>query len=150
MNFKVFFFVSKENLKLFQTFWKLKYVQKRFTKRLKGLHDLDYRNRLLAFGLDRPELRRLRADLTSTYKILFALNDVEPNQFFNIYNVPPLRGHIYRLRNTQRVNTSLHFFSSRVTAPRNSLPVDVISFKSLNSFEQSLAKVGLSELIYFS
>ena len=39
-------------------------VQKRFTKRLKGLHEVDYQNRLLALGLDSLELRRLRADLT--------------------------------------------------------------------------------------
>ena len=83
-------------------------VQKRFTKRL---HEVDYQNRLLALGLDSLELRRLRADLTLTYKILCGLIDVDPTQFFNIYNCPPLRGHIYRLRcNTQRLNTGLHCF----------------------------------------
>ena len=107
------------------------------------------------------ELRRLCVDIT--YTILFGLIDVDSTQFFNIYNGPPLRGHIYRLLcNTQRLNTGLHFFSSRVIAPwnslfsscviapLNSLPVDVISFKSLNSFKLSLAKVDLSGFVYFS
>ena len=105
------------------------------------MHEVDYQNRLLALGLDSLELRRLRADLTLTYKILFGLIDVDPTTFFNIYNGPPLRGHIYRLRcNTQRLNTGLHYFSSRIIAPWNSLPVDVIYFKSLNSFKLSFQK----------
>ena len=75
------------------------------------MHNVDYQNRLLALGLDSLELRRLRADLTRTHKILFGLIDVDPNKFFNMYNGPPLRGHIYRLCcNTQRINTGLHFF----------------------------------------
>ena len=112
---------------------------------------MDYQNRLLALGLDSLELRRRCAVLTLTYKILFGLIDEDRTQFFNIYNGPPLRGHIYRLRcNTQRLNTGLHLFSSRVIAPWNSPPVDVISVKSLNSFKLSLAKVDLSEFVNFS
>ena len=58
------------------------------------MHEVDYQNRLLALGLDSLELRRLRADLTLTYKILFGLIDVDRTTFFNIYNGPPLRGHL--------------------------------------------------------
>ena len=77
------------------------------------MQDVDYHNCLLALdqaiGVDRLELRRLRADLTLTYNIIFCLIDVDPNKCFNIYNGPPLPGHIYRLRcNTQRLNTTLH------------------------------------------
>ena len=98
---------------------KVESVQKRFPKFLNDLHNADYYNRLLALGqLDSLKLRRPRADLTLTYKILFGLIDVDPANFWNIYNCQPLRGHIYRLRcNTQRPNTGLHFFSSRVIAP---------------------------------
>ena len=61
--------------------------QKRFTKRLKCLHEVDYQNRLLALGLDSLELCRLRADLTLTYKILFGLIDVDVQLFFNIIHM---------------------------------------------------------------
>ena len=130
-------------------------VHKRFTKRINVVDyvvdDVNYQTRLLALGLYSLELRRLRADITLTYKILLGPIDVDRNKFFNIYNEPPLRGHIYRLRcNTQRLNTGLHFFNSRVIAPWNSQHVDVISFNSLNSFNLSLAKVELSEFVYFS
>ena len=56
-------------------------VQKRFTKRLKRLHKVDYQNRLIALGLDSLELSRLSAGLTLTYKILFGLIDVDPTIF---------------------------------------------------------------------
>ena len=59
-----------------------------------GLHDVDYQNRLLALDLDSLELRRLHADLTLTYKVLFGLINVEPNRFSYIYKGSPLRGHI--------------------------------------------------------
>jgi len=41
-----------------------------FTKRLPGMANCTYRERLLATGLDSLELRRLRYDLTFTYKLL--------------------------------------------------------------------------------
>ena len=105
-------------------------VQKRFTKRLKRLHKVDYQNRLITLGLNSLELRRLSAGLTLTYKILFGLIDVDPTQLFNIYNCPPLHGHIYSLHcNTQRLNTGHHLFSSHVIAPCNSLPIDVFLLK---------------------
>ena len=57
-------------------------VQKRFTNRPKGLLTTKiYQNRLLAVGLDSLELRRLCAELTLTYKILFGLIDVDPTTF---------------------------------------------------------------------
>ena len=68
-------------------------VQKLSTKCLKGLHNVDCDNRLLAVGLDSLELHRLHADLKLTYKILFGLIDVDPNRSFNIYSGPPLHGH---------------------------------------------------------
>ena len=77
------------NIKMVQS------VQKRFTKRLKLLHKVDYQNRLFALGLDSLELRRLSADLTLTYKILFGFIRVDPTTFVNIYNCPPLRDQIY-------------------------------------------------------
>ena len=74
---------------------------------------------------------------------------------FNSYNCSLLRGNIYRLHcNTQRLNTGLHFISSRVIDPWKSLPVIYVNsycyVNSLNVFKQSLAKVDLSEFIYFS
>ena len=74
---------------------KVESVQIRFIKRLKGLLEVDYQKRLLAHSLDSLERRRMRADLTLTYKISLGLIDIDRTKLFNIYNDPPLRGHIY-------------------------------------------------------
>jgi len=47
----------------------LESVQRRFTKRLPGFQTLPYDERCALLGLDRLELRRLRADLILCYKI---------------------------------------------------------------------------------
>jgi len=51
-------------------------VQKRFTKRLVGMADLDYSRRLATLGLESLELRRLHHDLLCTYKILSNRMDI--------------------------------------------------------------------------
>ena len=51
----------------------LESVQRRFTKRLPGLKSLSYDDRCAHLGIDRLELRRLRADLILCYKILHGL-----------------------------------------------------------------------------
>ena len=55
---------------------KLESVQRSFTKRLVGFHHMTYTNRLKLLGLDRLELRRLRADLVTCYKIINGLLDI--------------------------------------------------------------------------
>ena len=49
-------------------------VQKGFTKRLPGLKNLTYKERLAASNLDTLELRRMRTDLIVCYKIVFWIN----------------------------------------------------------------------------
>ena len=52
-------------------------VQRGFTKRLPGLKNLSYKERLAATNLDTLELRRLRTDLIVCYKIVFGLIKVD-------------------------------------------------------------------------
>src|SRR5207244_3806641 len=52
-------------------------VQKRFTKRLYGLSELSYSDRLKALGTESLELLRLKADLCMYYKIIVELIDLQ-------------------------------------------------------------------------
>ena len=56
-------------------------VLRGFTKRLPGLKNLTYKERLAATNFDTLELRRLRADLIVCYKIVFGLIKVDFNNF---------------------------------------------------------------------
>jgi len=65
---------------------KLEAVQRRFTKRLYGMYDLEYTARLRALNIDSLEKRRLHADLVLAYKILFGLVDINSSDFFILNN----------------------------------------------------------------
>ena len=63
-------------------------VLRRFTRRIPYLSRLSYAERLAALNLDTLELRRLRIDLITYYKILNNLTPLTWEYYFNIY-IPP-------------------------------------------------------------
>jgi len=80
----------------------LEAVQKRFTKRLHGMQQLDYPSRLAELHIDSLELRRLHFDLIYTYKLLFGLIDLNPSEYFSLKSsassdTVTTRGHPYSL-----------------------------------------------------
>ena len=95
---------------------KIESVQRRFTKRLSGFESLDYKTRLSLLNMDSLEMRRLRADLLYTYKILFGLVDQQASDFFTYtrsVHIINTRGHCYKLHpSTSRVDVRKYFFSN--------------------------------------
>ena len=57
-------------------------VQRYFTKRLQGLWDSPYSDRLLMCGLQSLELRRINIDLILVYKIVYKLVSLDFDSFF--------------------------------------------------------------------
>ena len=57
-------------------------AQRRFTKRLRGLRDVAYTDRLNCLGLPTLELRRLQLDLIFCYKIVFGLTSLTSSDYF--------------------------------------------------------------------
>ena len=72
-------------------------VQRRFTKRLRGLCNLSYCDRLIKLGLCTLELRRLHLDLLYCSKIVFGLVNVNFDDFFVLSTNTNTRGHKYKL-----------------------------------------------------
>ena len=75
----------------------LESVQRRFTKKLNGLHDLTYEQRLQVLNLDSLEVRRIRADLVLTFKIIRGISRVKISDFFTVSTATKTRGHCYKL-----------------------------------------------------
>jgi len=67
-----------------------------FTKRLLGMKDHSYDERLKLLNLERLELRRIWSDLLWFYKIVFGLVHVNKEEFFAIRQ-SSTRGHPYKL-----------------------------------------------------
>ena len=131
---------------------KIESVQRRWTKRISGLEELPYEDRLRRVGLYSMKGRRLRADLILTWKILSGNCPTLDSLFSNAYFFPPLRtrGHSRKLF-LPRVDTDIRsrFFSVRVVPLWNSLPEDVVSSPSLVSFKTRLHAALCDKLYEF-
>ena len=125
---------------------KLESVQRRFTKRIHGLQELSYRERLRLLNLDSLECRRLRFDLILAYKILFGHTDLDADDYFVLNSSSrPTRGHQYKLVPQRcNCNTRQSYFSFRVIKVWNVLPVFIVNFSNLVNFKRSLYNVRLS------
>jgi hypothetical protein len=124
-------------------------VQRRFTKRLPGMDNLSYTERLTKLSLDSLQLRRLKFDLILTYKIIFGLVDTNVTDFFIMRTSSTTRGHPYKIFAEHcSLDCRKYFFSNRVTEPWNNLPLDT-NFSSLYSFKKSINIVDFTKFIKY-
>ena len=92
---------------------KIEKVQRNFTRRLPGLGDLDYSQRLETLGLETLEGRRPRFDLIEAFKITKGFLVLEFADFFQFKADRRSRGHQYqqRLISIPRLDVCKYFFS---------------------------------------
>jgi hypothetical protein len=124
---------------------KIESVQRRFTKRLRGLAETDYAARLSLLDLPSLEQRRLMLDLTLTYKVTFGLIDVTFN-YFSLRQTASMstRGNPYKLNCVHgRTDVRQHYFCNRVCNIWNSLPPSIVDFTSISSFRRTQRNVNL-------
>ena len=115
-------------------------VQQHFTKRINGLKDLSYEERLVKLKLPSLEYRRLRGDLIEVFKIVNNIYDHETtNNLFKRDLESKTRAHSYKLTKDRALTRKyLHFFSNRVINNWNGLPEHIVSSKSLNLFKNRI------------
>lgn len=114
-------------------------VQRRATKLLSWLKDKPYPERLRRLGLPCLEHRRSRGDMIEVYKYLHDSYDTQRPHFEHPSEQHSLRGHSLKLyKKSFRLNVRGHFFSNRVVTTWNSLPDNIVSAPSLNSFKSRL------------
>src|SRR5664279_4384617 len=103
--------------------------------------------RLNILNLDSLEVRRLRFDLLSTYKMLFGLLRVDCNCMFKFSPVNVTRGHCYKLyAATSRVNVRHNFYCNRVVNIWNRLPACSDNFRNYSSFKSFLMRIDFEQL----
>ena len=120
----------------FGTIRDIEKVQKRATKMVRGCKNLNYSERLRYLALPTLRYRRLRGDMIEVYKILHGYYDS---------NVVPtlLRNHDTRSRGNSlkllhvrcNLDVKKYSFCLRVVGYWNSLPDNVVTACSLNSFK---------------
>jgi hypothetical protein len=128
---------------------KLEAVQRRFTKKLKGFSSLTYADRLSKLNADTLELRRLKQDLSTMYKVFNGLLDLSIVNFFEFSNHNRTRGHAFKLVKPVCENNARAFsFACRRISCWNSLPVDVVLIKSLSLFKEKLNYINFSKYLF--
>ena len=119
----------------------LESVQRRTSKLIPELSKLDYIERLKKLNLPSLYYRRARGDMIECYKYLSGMytitQDILPRD-----NKAMTRGHSLKLlKPSAKTSTRANFFSVRVVNAWNSLPEEVVSAPSLNSFKNGLDKL---------
>ena len=114
-------------------------VQRRATKRVRGLEDKPYPERLKLLGLPTLEYRRMRQDIITVYKLLHGLEDIPADNLLLQDKETRTRGHSLKLKKEHtRVLKTRGFFRHRVVNLWNSLPQNIVEASSLNAFKTSL------------
>jgi hypothetical protein len=117
---------------------RLESCQRRLTRWCQPLRHLSYQERLFRLNLPTVELRLIRGDMIMLYQIFNHLIDVNPSDFF-CFATNQTRGHDFKLLGSvSHLNVRHRFFTERVIPLWNSLPDDVVSSPSLNSFKARL------------
>lgn len=128
----------------------LESVQRMFTKKLPGYDKMSYKARLFKLKLPSLELRRLRADLLLCYKI-FHGDVCGPPERYGLKlscQIKGTRGHSLKLcADHSRVDTRLHFFSTRIVKPWNALPADIVHSLSAQNFKRHLININLNKFL---
>jgi len=89
-------------------------VQRSFSKRLPGLTDKSYSERLRILGLHSLEKRRVFRDLVFVYKILNSLVDLDSTRFFNLATYDGTRNNGKKLTtNRSRLDCHKYTFKNR-------------------------------------
>ena len=118
-------------------------VQRSFTRRIYGLEDLSYWDRLAICQLEPLELRRIKRDLLLLYKMRHRLVKLNFYDFFRYAPNVGNRGHRDKLYPiTVPTERSLASFAHRVVNNWNTLPEYVIESTSVCSFKSNLNSVS--------
>jgi hypothetical protein len=130
-------------------------VQKRATKMLPVIKDMDYVSRNKRLNLPSLRYRRMRGDMLETYKMMNGHyeEDIIPSMKKRddvVHSARATRGHSLMLFQ-QRCNTEVrrHSFTQRVVPMWNSLPDEVVRAPSKDCFKNRLDKLWKKQPIYF-
>ena len=118
-------------------------VQRVFTKRIPGLWNTPYLERLQILNLKSLESRRIVNDLILLYKMVNHLIDLNNSDFFT-FNQSTTRGHSAKINHEySRLDIRKYFFTNRTVTIWNALPQSIIDSSSLQMFKSKINEYNL-------
>ena len=118
---------------------KIENVQRKFTKHIKGLSNLQYEERLKKINLPSLEYRQIRGDMIQVFKIAHNFYDnASVQNLFDFSNNTRLRGHNFKIIKKFTNKSKYHkFFTNRIVNQWNDLPSYIVNSKTINEFKNN-------------
>ncbi len=122
-------------------------VQRKFTKRLPGLRELSYNQRLLSLKCSTLELRRLHLDLIFLYKILHGHFDIDYAKYFE-FKTNRTRGNSWALvKKYSNKDIKKFSFAQRIVNIWNYLPENTVTAVTVPAFKKSLHSIDFDRFL---
>jgi hypothetical protein len=122
-------------------------VQKRATKMLPSLKNMNCEERLRELKLPTLRFRRLSGDMIEVYKILTGRYDKKvADDIFEVCSNKITRGHSMKLNKKRcRIDIRKYYFTNRVVDIWKDLPESVVSANTMFTFENKLDKYSVNQ-----
>lgn len=127
-------------------------VQRRASKKIQGLGNLSYPDRLKALKLPTLRYRRYRGDMIEMWKLTHSKYDIEVIDNLVELQASRTRGHQFNLAKpsiNKKLNCRLFSFKHRVREQWNNLPKPVVSAGTINTFKNKLDKLWEGSDVYY-
>lgn len=126
---------------------KIESVQRLFTKKLIGLKDMTYPDRLKCLNTESLEVRRIKCDLTMYFKILHEIVDIPNGNLFQVRVVRTRSNGLTLYKDKFNCNVERYFFKNRCINIWNMLPQNVVCSSNLPLFNSRLNALDLDSII---
>ena len=115
-------------------------VQRYYTRRIPGMNNLSYMERLNKLKLDSIECRRIRSDLILFYKMINDHTFIRINRSYSfVYRHRAHSKHLYTFYS--RTDKRKYFWINRIVSVWNNLPDDTVNSTSVNIFRRCINPV---------
>lgn len=126
----------------------LESLQRRWTKRIAGMEDLDYTARLKSLNQYSVQGRLMRADMILCWKIFHGKCSIAPTDLFTLAPQSGTRGHRYKVCHVRAAtDVRKRSFAVRCAGPWNRLPDRAVAQTSLGTFKKMLSDI-LGETLF--
>ena len=117
-------------------------MQQRATKLVQCIEHLSYEERLTELNLYSLAQRRQRGDMTTVYKIMHGMIDIQVEKLFHMSDITHTRGHTLKIKMPKACKTDIRrdAFSQRTILPWNNLPEHIVQAKNVKVFKREYDK----------